>query len=141
MRKTNFDKSYERYLQYFEEDRKKGIPTKEPLSRSKYESFYKMQVNNNWASENERKNMPRAIYRETGRVTRPGTVTAARTMIKEAKDLLSQKQAAGGQLTQQEEELMRTSTSQRNLLQQGAKYMEVLIEMFGREDVERVVSP
>lgn len=141
MSKTNFDKSYERYLQYFKEDRKKGIPTKEPLSRSKYENFYKMQVNNKWATANDRKNMPRAIYRETGRAVRPGTVTAARTMIREAKSLLSQKQAAGGQLTQKEEEIMKTSTSQKNLLQQGAKYIEVLIETFGREEVERVVSP
>ena len=85
MRKTNFDKSYERYLQYFEEDRKRGVPTKEPLSRSKYESFYKMQVNNNWATVNERKNMPRAIYRETGRINKHGTVNAARNTLLDAK--------------------------------------------------------
>lgn len=140
MRKTNFDKSYERYLQYFEEDRKRGVPTKEPLSRSKYESFYKMQVNNEWATANERKNMPRAIYRETGRVTKPGTVEGARNTLRDAKQVLAQKQAAGEQLTQREEAIMNASTSQINLLQKGNEYMRELNALFGREYVDRVAS-
>ena len=140
MRKTNFDKSYERYLQYFEEDRKRGVPTKEPFSRSKYESFYKMQVNNNWATENERKNMPRAIYRETGRINKPGTVNGARNTHREAKEVFSQKLAAGEQLTQREEALMNASTSQINLLQKGGEYMKELNAIFGREWVDRVAS-
>ena len=140
MRKTNFDKSYERYLQYFEEDRKRGVPTKEPFSRSKYESFYKMQVNNNWATENERKNMPRAIYRETGRINKPGTVNGARNTLREAKEVFSQKLAAGEQLTQREEALMNASTSQINLLQKGGEYMKELNAIFGSEWVYRVSS-
>lgn len=140
MRKTNFDKSYERYLQYFEEDRKRGVPTKEPLSRSKYESFYKMQVNNNWATVNERKNMPRAIYRETGRINKRGTVNAARNTLSDAKKVLSQKLAEGEQLTQREEAIMNASTSQINLLQKGGEYMRELNAIFGREWVDRIAS-
>ena len=140
MRKTNFDKSYERYLQYFEEDRKRGVPTKEPLSRSKYESFYKMQVNNEWTTDNERKNMPRAIYRETGRVNKPGTVKGARNTLRDAKKVLAQKQAAGEKLTQREEAIMNASTSQINLLQKGGEYMRELNALFGREYVDRVAS-
>lgn len=141
MRKTNFDKSYEKYLSYFETDRAKGIPTHEPLSRRSYELMYKRLKDNEMVTANELKNMPRYLYRETGRITRPGTVNAVRTLFRQTREDIRGKEKRGETLTDKERELLGASSSQNNLLKKGNEYMAYFIEMYGREEAERIVSP
>lgn len=140
-RKPNFDKSYESYLKYFEKDRARGVPTNEPLSRGSYEALYKLLVRNDKVSDSDLKNMPRALYRETGRVVKSGTATAARSMFREKRGELRKRLEAGEQLSEHEMELLNASSSQKNLLKEGKNYMLYFIEIYGREEVERIVSP
>lgn len=141
MRKVNFDSSYDRYMSYFERDRAKGIPMHEPLSRRSYELMYKRLKDNEMVTANELKNMPRYIYRETGRITRPGTVNAVRTLFHQTRSDIRDKAQRGETLTEMENELLGASSSQNNLLKKGNEYMAYFIEMYGREEAERIVSP
>ena len=114
-KRKDYDKSYASYRRQYEKLAEKGVPMEPMLSLKQYKYLY------NDISEYRRKkgmgreqNMPRAIATEQRKLS-ASQVKYTRAYVKALQEEMIKKRKQGGELTPQEQEFLRQSTSYSNI--------------------------
>lgn len=114
-RKTDYDKSYESYRRQYEKTSEKGVPLDPMLSKEQYKYVYDdIKTHRARMGLKREQNMPRAIVDEQRQVT-ASQARYTRAYVKALQEEMIKKRKQGGELTPQEQEFLRQSTSYSNI--------------------------
>lgn len=123
-KKIDYDKSYESYRKQYEKLEQKGIPMEPMLSREQYKYLYddiKTYRANMGLSREQ--NMPRAIADEQRKIS-GSQARYTRAYVKALQEEMRKKRRAGGELTPQEQEFLKQSTSYTSIYAKNKEYWE-----------------
>lgn len=123
-RKTDYGKSYESYRRQYEKLEQKGVPMEPMLSKEQYKYLYDdIKTYRAKMGLSREQNMPRAIADEQRKIS-ASQAKYTRDYVKALQGEMKKKLRAGGELTPQEREFLKHSTSYTSIYAKNKEYWE-----------------